>query len=187
VVFIFGTARRVIPAVWTAAALALGVTVSCSIASQPRVRATGVHLDDAFQLVGSDSSGLVISVTINALAPKMTTDDFAAVAYDDKARRTGEVATLALRFLDGADPKPPWVLLDGPQGTLSRSYRALIDSHAAVVETTRKKSIEKVGRYEFVYLVGQSVRQAALVYDQDVVHRPDPNRVPVAKFTVPWP
>src|SRR5947209_4716469 len=101
-------------------AFAIVLTVSCSATAQSPVRATAVRLDDAFHLAGSDSSGLVVSVTINSLAPHMTSDDFGVVVYDDKGRRTGEVASLALRFLDGADPKPPWVLLDSPEGTLSR-------------------------------------------------------------------
>jgi hypothetical protein len=156
-------------------------------AAQPQVQVTGVRLDDAFRLVGSNSSGLVVSVTIGEPKPRATSNDFALVNFDDNGRRAGESACLAMRFLDGADPKPPWSLLDDSTGTLERSYRSLTQSHTAVAEKTRRKNLETAGRYEFVYLVGTSVKRAALVHDDDAVHRPDPKRVPVASFNVPWP
>src|ERR1044072_6095125 len=107
-------------------------------AAQQQVQVTGVRLDTAFRLVGSNSSGFVVSVKVSELKPGATSNDFALVNFDDKAHRTGETACLAMRFLDGADPKPPWILLDDPAGTLARSYRALIESHAAVAEKTRR-------------------------------------------------
>ena len=156
-------------------------------AALQEAQTTGVRLDDAFHLPGSDTAGLVVSVKLNGLKPHASSNDFALVNIDGKGHRTGESACLAMRFLDGADPTPPWMLLNDPIGTLTRSYRALLDSHAAVAENVRSINLEKAGRYEFVFLVGTSVRRAALVHDDDVVHRPDPKRVPVASFDVPWP
>jgi hypothetical protein len=87
-----------------------------------------------------------------------------------------------MRFLDAADPKQRWVLLDDSTGTLVRSYAALLKTNDAILQKGRKGSIEKEGRYEFVYLIGSIVKEASLIYGQD---RPDVPR-PVTSFKVPW-
>jgi hypothetical protein len=157
------------------------------IGAQKAVELIGVRIDSAFRLVGSNSSGLVVSVKIDELQGHRTSDDFALILFDADGRRSGTMACLAVRFLDGGDPKPPWVLLDDPAGTLARSYRALVDSKAAVIEKVRQKTLETAGRYELVYLVATTQKRAALAYGDDVIHRPvDLDRRLIGSFNVPW-
>src|SRR5580765_6537546 len=91
-------------------------------ASQPVADVTGVRLDDGFRLVGSDSSGLIATIRITAIAPGMTAGNFIARVFDDKGKPAGEMAPLAMRALAGADRR--WVLLDSSAGTLQKSYAA---------------------------------------------------------------
>ncbi len=149
---------------------------------QTSIQLTGVRLDQEFRLPGSNASGLVAAVTIDRLPRPSTTGDFTVFITDDQGKRAGEVSCLAMRFLDGASPKR-WVLLDSSAGSLARSYRAMIDSGAAVVETTRNKPVE-TGHYEFVYLVGTSVRRGTLTYGDD---RRESARLAIGSFDVPWP
>ena len=169
--------------------VALNVFGLAPVAAQPAVQLTGVRLDNAFQLVGSNASGLVVSITLKGPQSRRTSDDFALVLFD-AGRRSGSNTCLAMRFLDGADSKPPWLLLDDSTGTLARGYRTLVDSHAAVIEHARKKTMEMAGRYELVYLVSTNNDRAALAYGNDVAHRlaSDLDREGrlVASFKVPW-
>jgi hypothetical protein len=166
---------------------ALTVMLPAIVGVQPAVQLTGVRIDNAFRLVGSNSSGLVVSVKTNDLQGHRTSDDFALVLFDADGRRSGTMACLAVRFLDGGDPKPPWALLDDPAGTLAGSYHALVDSKAAVIEKARKKTLETAGRYELVYLVTTTQKRAALAFSDDVVHHPgDLDRRLIGSFSVPW-
>jgi hypothetical protein len=166
---------------------AVALIVAASVAAQAAAQLTGVRLDSAFRLTGSDTSGLVVSVTISDQQRRRTSDDFALVLFESDGRRSGSEACLAYRVPGGSDPKTPWILLDGPSSTLSRSYRALIDAHTAIVEKSRKASIAASGRYEFVFLVGSKVKRAALAFGEDMVHRPrDLDSHLIGSFDVPW-
>jgi hypothetical protein len=167
--------------------LAITLTVPAPILAQQAPQLTGVRLENAFRLLGSNSSGLVVSVKLDERQSRRTSDDLALVLFDSSGRRLGTMACLALRFLDGVDSKPAWTLLDDASGTLARQYRALIDSHVAVIAHARKASLQDAGRYEFVYVVGSNQKQAALAYGEDVVHRPvDLEQRLIGSFKVPW-
>jgi hypothetical protein len=166
-------------------ALAASVPATTQQAATQSVHVTGIRREEAFRLPGSNGVGLVVSVRVDQVTPQTSSDDFVLVLLDSEPRRTGQAACLAVRVLDGSDPKR-WVLLDGPTGTLARSYRPLIDSNAAIVHTGRKLAFEKPGRYELVYLVGTDQEQAALAYVLDAVHRPvDAKRSLIETFKVP--
>jgi hypothetical protein len=165
------------------AALVLPLTTFCVHAAQPALRVTGERLEPAFAMPGSDAVGLVVSVTIDQLKGPATTGDFTLFVFDGRGARTGQVRCLAMRLLDAGDRTPPWVLLSTPGGTLARSYKALVDSGAAIVGTDRSRPVDRTGRYELAYLIGRAVKQAALTYGDD---HPDPTRPLIAKFDVPW-
>lgn len=165
-----------------ATAAAVILSLPPVIAAPETMRVTGVRLDDRFRLTGSNSTGLVVSIGVDELKPRMASRDFTLRIFDDRGRSSGEVACLAMKLVGGSDSR--WILLDEPTGTLRRSYRALIDSGAAVVENQRSKAIERVGQYEFVYLIGPTVKQGALTYS---VFGQNQAGVPVGSFKVPWP
>jgi hypothetical protein len=165
------------------AALVVPLTTLCMHAAQPAMHVTGERLEPAFAMPGSDAIGLVVSVTIDQLKGPASTGDFTLFVFDGRGARSGQVRCLAMRFFDGGDPKQPWMLLDTPAGTLARSFRALVDSGAAIVKTERTQPLDRTGRYELAYLIGPAVKQAALTYGDD---HPDPTRPLIAKFDVPW-
>ena len=69
-------------------------------AAQPVAGLVGVTLDDAFQLVGSNSSGLIATINITSLAPGMIAGNFVGRIFDDKGKVLGEMAPrLALAAL----------------------------------------------------------------------------------------
>src|SRR5262245_16191896 len=152
-------------------------------AAQPALHVTGERLEPAFAMPGSDATGLVVSVTIDQLKGPATSNDFTLFVFDGRGTRTGQAHCAAMRLLDAGNGKQPWVLLTAPGGTLARTYKALLDSGAAIVGTDRTRPIERTGRYELVYVIGRSVKQAALTYGDD---HPDPARPLIAKFDVPW-
>jgi hypothetical protein len=164
--------------------LAIALMLSPLALAQPPQEITAVRLDNTFRLVGSDSSGLVVAVKIGALKRPASSGDFTLVIFDAQGHRSGETACLAIRRVDGSGSKQPWVLLDDQNGTLSRSYRSLIESGAAVVEKQRSKALDQAGNYEFVFVIGPTVKQGALAYGEN---RPDVARVPIGSFKVPWP
>jgi hypothetical protein len=167
-----------------AIALALSPTVVAQRATTSSVHVTGVRLDEAFALPGANATGLVVSVRIDALEPNMSSDDF-VLALLDPDRPRGHNACLALRFLDGSDPSH-WVLLDDPSGSLARSYHSLVDAKKAVVNRGRKMPLAKAGRYELAYFISTDLKEAALAYTPDAVHRPDDaKRHLVETFKVP--
>ena len=150
-------------------------------AAQPIAGVVGVTLDDAFQLVGSNSSGLIATINITSLAPGMTAGNFVARIFDEKGKPIGEIAPLAMKALDGADRR--WVLLETSGGTFQKSYAAMLKGNLAVVHKGKNLPIDKAGRYEFVYLVGPSVKQGAFIYLED---RPTAAGLIVGPFKVPW-
>ena len=166
-----------------ATALVCLVATVCLHAAQPALHVTGERLEPAFAMPGSDAIGLVVSVTIDQLKGPATTGDFTLFLFDGRGARTGQLRCLAMRFLDGSDRKQPWVLLATPAGTLARSYKALVDSGAAIVGNERSRPLDRTGRYELAYLIGRAVKQAALTYGAD---SPDPARPLIEKFDVPW-
>jgi hypothetical protein len=169
----------------SAARLALTLTVLAgwSVHAQKAIEVAGVRLDDAFRLAGSNSAGLVVSVTVNDLKPHTTTDNFLVRLFDDAGRPSGDLACLAMRSLqDAGGPAPPWLLLDSAEGTLQRSYAALLASKAATIQKSRRRPIEKAGRYEFVFLIGPNAKQGALLFGAD---GPDVARLPVGSFKIP--
>lgn len=115
-------------------ALIASLVVSCS--SRPPVEITGTRFENKFQI--NETRGLVVSVRINRLQGKPTSDDF-RLAFTDENGQTGDLASLAMGFPDAAKPEQRWVLL-----------------------TDRTGTIEKEGRFEFVFLISQSVREASL-------------------------
>jgi hypothetical protein len=157
------------------------LVVAVFAASQPVARVAGVRLDAAFHLVGSDSSGLIATIQITAIAPGMTAGNFIARIFDDKGKPVGEMAPLAMRALDGADQR--WLLLETQVGTLQKSYAAMLKANAAVLHKGKNLPIDRTGRYEFVYLVGPSVKQGAFVYLED---RPTAAGLIIGPFNVPW-
>jgi hypothetical protein len=163
--------------------LALSPAIVAQRAATSSVHVTGVRLDDAFRLPGSNGIGLVVSVSVDSLEPNTSSDDFVLALLG--LERPGHNACLALRFLDGSDPAH-WVLLDDPSGTLSRSYRSLVDAKKAVVNRGRKMPFAKAGRYELVYFIPDDLKSAALAYTPDAVHRPDDaKRHLIETFKVP--
>jgi hypothetical protein len=97
----------------TRLALALIVIAGWSVDAQKALDVAGVRLDEAFRLAGSNSMGLVVSVTVNDLKPHTTTDNFHVRLFDEAGRPSGDLACLAMRPLaDGDGPKSPWILLD---------------------------------------------------------------------------
>jgi len=130
-------------------------------ASQPVADVAGVRLDDGFRLVGSDSSGLIATIRITAIAPGMTAGNFIARVFGDKGKPAGEMAPLAMRALEGADRR--WVLLESSAGTLQKSYAAMLKANAAVLHQGKNLPIVRTGSYEFVYLVGPGVKRGAFV------------------------
>jgi hypothetical protein len=166
-----------------AIALALSPAVVAQRSATSSVHVTGVRLDEAFRLPGANAIGLVVSVRIDALEPNMSSDDFVLALLGPG--RPGHNACLALRFLDGSDPSH-WVLLDDPSGSLARSYHSLVDAKKAVVNRGRKMPFAKAGRYELVYFISTDLKEAALAYTPDAVHRPDDaKRHLVETFKVP--
>ena len=145
------------------------VAVAAQRATLTPVLVTGVRLDDAFHLPGSNGIGLVVSVRVDALVPDMSSDDFVLALLSG---RPGHNACLALRFLDGADPSR-WLLLDDSSGSLARSYHALVEAKKAIVNRGRKMPFAKAGRYELVFFISTDLTEAALAYTPDAVHRPD--------------
>ena len=164
-------------------ALVFALTTLCLHAAQPALQVTAERLEPAFAMPGSDAIGLIVSVTIDQLKGAATTGDFTLFVFDGRGARTGQLRCLALRFLDAGDRKQPWMLLDSPAGALARSYKALVDSGAAIVKTERTEPLDRTGRYELAYLIGRAVKQAALTYGDD---HPDPARPLIARFDVPW-
>jgi 4-hydroxy-2-oxoheptanedioate aldolase len=126
--------------------------------------------------------GLVVSVTVNDATPHPTTDNFLVRLFDDAGRPSGDLSCLALRQLpDGGGPKPPWILLDSPTGSLERSYAALLASKAAIVQKNRQRVVEHAGHCEFVFLIGPAAKQGALLFGEN---RPDVARLPVGSWLV---
>ena len=166
--------------------IALNVFSLGPVAAQPSVQFTGVRLDNSFVPVGTNASGLVVSITLKGPQSGRTSNDFALVPFEADGRPSGSMTCLAMRFLDGANSKPPWILLISTV-TLERNYRTLVESHAAVIEHARVKTMEMAGRYEFVYLVSTTTNQAALAYGNDLAHRigADAAHLLVASFKVP--
>jgi hypothetical protein len=140
------------------AAVSVAATMAWSAAAQPAMQLTGVRLDDAFKMPGSDAAGLVFSVMVRTLAKPTTTGDFTLVVYDEQGRPSGEISCYAMRFLDNGDAQPPWI--------------------------RGKSALAKAGRYELEYVIGPKVKRGALLYGEN---RPDVARVPIGPFTVPWP
>jgi hypothetical protein len=165
-------------------ALAMMLTSCCAVQAQPSVAVIAVRLDNDFRLTGSDSSGLIVSVSITELKPHTTSDDFRVRLFDDKGQPSGVLTCFAMKSLDAADPRPRWMLLDGPTGTLGRAYAALLQSNAAILHKGRTRIIDKAGRYEFVYLIGPNVREAALISGAS---RPEASRIPAIPLKIPWP
>ena len=126
--------------------------------------------------------GLVVSVTVNDVTAHPTTDNFLVRSFDDAGRPSGDLSCLALRQLpDGGGPKPPWILLDSPTGSLERSYAALLASKAAIVQKNRQRVVEHAGHCEFVFLIGPAAKQGALLFGEN---RPDVARLPVGSWLV---
>jgi len=166
-------------------AVALLLIAGGSVDAQQAIAVAGVRLDEAFRLTGSNSMGLVVSVTVNELKSHTTSDNFLLRLFDDTGRPAGDIGCLALRRLpDGGGPKPPWILLDSPAGSLERQYAALLASKAAISQKSRPLAVEHAGRYEFVFLIGPTAKQGALLFGEN---RPDVARLPVGSFKVPWP
>jgi hypothetical protein len=118
------------------------------------MRVTDVRLDDAFRQPGSDSSGLVVTVNVDRLAKPGSIKDFVLIIYNDQGLRAGEIVCRTVR---------------SASGTGSR---------------TERKTVDAPGTYEFVFVVGPSVKQGALLYGEN---RPDVARRPIGSFKVPWP
>jgi hypothetical protein len=161
--------------------LIISLMTALVAAAPPVAGVAGVRLDDAFQLVGSNSSGLIATINITAIAPGMIAGNFIARIFDDKGKLVGEIAPLAMKALDGSDRR--WVLLETSVGTLEKAYAAMLKANAAVLHKGRNLPIDKPGRYEFVYLVGPSVKQGAFAYQED---RPTAAGMIVGPFKVPW-
>src|SRR5689334_11827258 len=85
----------------TAAMLAVVLTELTGgfVHAQKVVDVAGVRLDEAFRLVGSNSTGLVVSVTVKDPPPHTTSGNFIVRLFDDAGRPSGELACLAMRFL----------------------------------------------------------------------------------------
>ena len=179
------TTRRMLfapAAIWS---VALMLIAGWPAGAQQPIAVAGVRLDEAFRLTGSNSMGLVVSVTVNELKPHTTSDNFLVRLFDPAGRPAGDISCLAMRQLpDGGGPNPPWILLDSPTGSLERSYAALLASKAAIVQKGRTHAVDRTGRYEFVFLIGPTAKQAALLFGEN---RPDVARLPVGSFKVPWP
>ena len=110
-----------LPCLATFVLVAIGLSPTPS--AQTSLQLTGVRLDDAFRPAGSDGTGLIVAVTIKELPRPSTTADFTVFVSDGQMRREGEVSCLAVRFLDGTDPRR-WVLLDETAGiSLVRTER----------------------------------------------------------------
>jgi hypothetical protein len=133
-----------------AAFLALVAGLAVSSSSRSPVEITGTRFENEFQI--NETRGLVVSVRINQLQGKPTSDDFRLV-FTDENGQPGDLASLAMGFPDAAEPEQSWVLL-----------------------TDRTGTIETEGRFEFVFLIGPSVREASLHYRQQAV----------GSFTIPW-
>ena len=75
----------------------------------------------------------------------------------------------------------------GPARNLGRHAPEVIHRDAqgehGVLHKGKNLPIDKTGRYEFVYLVGPSVKQGAFVYLED---RPTAAGLVVGPFKVPW-
>ena len=141
----------------------------------------GVRLDEAFRLVGSNSSGLIATIDITAVTPGMTAGNFIARVFDDAGKPGGEMWPLAMKALDG--PERRWVLLETSTGTLEKSYAPMLKANSAVLHLGRNLPIDKPGRYEFVYLVGPTVKQGAFAYQENT---PTAAGIIVGPFKVPW-
>ena len=155
--------------------------VTALVAAPPVAGLAGVRLDDAFHLVGSDSSGLIATIDITAIAPGMTAGNFIARIFDDRGKPVGEMAPLAMKALHGSDNR--WVLLETSVGTLEKAYAAMIKANAAVLHKGKNVPIDKPGRYEFVYLIGPTVKQGAFAFQEN---RPAAAGQIVGPFKVPW-
>jgi hypothetical protein len=162
--------------------LALMVVAGGFVDAQKAIDVAGIRLDEAFRLAGSNSTGLVVSVTVNDLKPHTTSDNFLVRLFDEKGRPSGDLACLAIRSLPDAGPMSPWLLLDSAEGTLQRSYAGLLASKAATIQKSRRSPIDKAGRYEFVFLIGPTAKQGALLFGEN---RPDVARLPVGSFKIP--
>lgn len=161
--------------------LIFGVVMAL-VAVQPSVAGlAGVRLDDGFRLVGSNSSGLIATIDITAVTPGMTAGNFIARIFDDNGKPAGEMWPFAVKSLAGPDRR--WVLLETSIGTLEKSYTAMIKANTAVLHKGRSLPIDRTGRYEFVYLIGPSVKQGAFAYQEN---KPTAAGMIVGAFTVPW-
>jgi hypothetical protein len=193
----FDVGRRVFQPIWRFRRAGFTGRVTIAITTlawsgfaraQAAPQVTGVRVEHAFDLPGANASGVVVSVTIDTLKDHATTDDFVLVLLNGDGRSTGSVACLAMRVLDSAAPNPRWILLDDPAGTLARAHRRMVEAATAVVAPTRKKALERPGRYEFVYWVGSTFTRGALAYGDDLVHHPlDVERGRIGTFEVPRP
>jgi hypothetical protein len=151
------------------------------MASPPVAGLAGVRLDEGFRLVGSNSSGLIATIDITAATPGMTAGNFIARIFDDAGRPAGEMWPLATKAFDG--PERRWVLLETSAGTLEKSYAAMLKANTAMLHKGRNLPIDKPGRYEFVYLVGPTVKQGAFAYQEN---KPTAAAIIVGPFKVPW-
>jgi hypothetical protein len=151
------------------------------VAAQPSVAGlAGVRLDDGFRLVGSDSSGLIATIDVTAVPPGMTAGNFIARIFNDAGKPAGEMWPFAVKSLEG--PEKRWVLLETSVGTLEKSYAAMIKANTAVLHKGRNLPIDWPGRYEFVYLIGPSVKRGAFAYQEN---KPTAAGLIVGPFTVP--
>jgi len=120
-------------------------------------------------------------IDVTAIVPGMTAGNFIARIFDDKGKPVGEMAPLAMKALDGPDRR--WVLLETSVGTLEKSYAAMIEANTVVLHKGKSLPIAKTGRYEFVYLVGRTVKQGAFAYQENT---PTAAGIIVGPFKVPW-
>src|SRR5262245_37120753 len=119
-------------------------------AAQPVAGVVGVRLDDAFQLVGSNSSGLIATINITSLAPGMSAGNFVGRIFDGEGKPVGEMTPIAMRALGGDDRR--WMLLETSGGTLQKAYDAMLKANTAVLHRGKNLPIDKTGRYELAHL-----------------------------------
>ena len=86
-------------------ALALMVVAGGFVDAQKAIDVAGVRLDEAFRLAGSNSTGLVVSVTVNDLKPHTTSDNFLVRLFDEKGGRP-EISRVSRSDRSRTPPEP---------------------------------------------------------------------------------
>jgi hypothetical protein len=129
------------------ASLALVAVFTAACSPKPPLEVTGARIDSTFPVEGA--RGLVVSVQVNDLQGPPTSEDFRLV-FADSSLPPGSLAAglapFAMGFPAAANPPQRWTIL-----------------------ADRVVTIEKKGPFEFVFLIGPGVRQAALHFRQQAV------------------